>query len=177
MTATKSTRINPYQQAERVMGAFNAFDDAVNATSLDLTLVELVKIRASQINRCPACIETHVRRAREKAGESELRLYLLDAWRESSLYTSRERAALAWTEALTLIAETGAPDEAYDAVRQHLTDDELVELTMVIVTINAWNRFSVGFRRPHSRRPIAVSEPAKFDADGHELGVRERGNT
>lgn len=177
MSATKSSRINPYQQAERVMTAFNTFDDAVNATALELTLVELVKIRASQLNHCPACIETHVRRAREKAGESELRLYLLDAWRESSLYTPRERAALAWTEALTLIAETGAPDAEYELVRQHFTDDELVELTMVIVTINAWNRFSVGFRRPHSRRPIAAGEPVKYDADGHELGVRERGNT
>lgn len=172
--SVKSARINPYQQADRVMKAFNAFDDQVNATALELTLVELVKIRASQINRCASCLETHVRRARERAGESELRLYLLDAWRESSLYTPRERAALAWTEAVTLIAETGAPDADYELARQHFTDDELVELTMVIVTINAWNRFSVGFRRPHSRRPIAGGEPVIRDAEGHELGVRER---
>ncbi len=151
-----SPRINPYAQAKELMVAFNVFDDAVNATSLDLKLVELVKIRASQINGCVSCIETHVRRTREKADETEMRIYLLDAWRESTLYTPRERAALGWTEALTLISQTHAPDVEYEAVREHFSDNELVELSMVITMINTWNRFSIGFRRPHSRKPIAA---------------------
>jgi len=151
-----SPRINPYAQAKELMVAFNVFDDAVNATSLDLKLVELVKIRASQINGCVSCIETHVRRTREKADETEMRIYLLDAWRESTLYTPRERAALGWAEALTLISQTHAPDVEYEAVREHFSDNELVELSMVITMINTWNRFSIGFRRPHSRKPIAA---------------------
>ena len=155
-----SSRINPYAQAKPLMAAFNAFDDAVNATSLDLLLVELVKIRASQINRCAACLATHAQRARA-AGETELRLHLLPVWRESSLYSPRERAALAWTEALTLIAESGAPDAVYDEAHALFSDDELVELTMIVTTINAWNRFSVGFRRPHSRKPITPAEELK----------------
>jgi AhpD family alkylhydroperoxidase len=149
------SRINPYQQAKTLMAAFNVFDDAVNANSLDLKLVELVKVRASQINGCASCLDTHVRRARESAGESEMRLYLLDAWRESSLYSPRERAALAWTEAVTLVADSNVPDEVYNEVHALFSDDELVELTMIVTTINAWNRFGVAFRRPHSRRPIS----------------------
>lgn len=152
------SRINPYHQAKDLVAAFYLFDDRVNATTLDLKLVELVKIRASQLNGCISCLDTHIRRAREKAGESELRLALLDAWREATLYTDRERAALAWAEAVTLVADSHVPDDVYEEVRAHFTDDELVELTMIVTTINAWNRFGVAFRRPHSRKPITAGD-------------------
>jgi AhpD family alkylhydroperoxidase len=111
--------------------------------------MSLVKMRASQINGCAYCLHMHSRHARAEE-ETEDRLYLLNAWRESPLYTDRERAALEWTEALTLIAETRAPDHAYDALSPHFSDEEKVKLTLLITTINAWNRISVGFRTVHS---------------------------
>jgi AhpD family alkylhydroperoxidase len=112
---------------------------------LDPLLIDLVKMRASQINGCAYCLAMHSRDARGR-GESEQRLYLLDAWRESSLYTARERAALAWTEAVTRIAETHAPDSVYEEVRQHFTEKELGDLTVLIGMINLWNRLCIAFR-------------------------------
>ena len=123
----------------------------VESTGLEYSLIELVKTRASQLNGCAFCIHMHTRDARA-AGESEARLYLLSAWHESPLYTDRERAALAWTEALTLVAETKAPDEVYEALKPHFTEEEIVKLTLVIVAINAWNRVAVGFRNVHPVR-------------------------
>ena len=105
--------------------------------------MELVKIRASQINGCAFCLDMHAAEAR-KAGETEQRLYLLDAWRDSPLYSDRERAALAWTEALTRLADKGAPDDVYQALKSHFSDEEQVALTLLIVTINGWNRLQVG---------------------------------
>lgn len=110
--------------------------------------MELVKIRASQINGCAFCLHMHTASARRQ-GETEERLYLLDAWRESPLYSPRERAALGWTEALTLVSQTHAPDEAYQAVTQHFTEEQQVTLTLLIVAINGWNRIQVGFRAVH----------------------------
>lgn len=115
---------------------------------LDHTLIKLVKVRASQINACAFCLHMHTSEARA-AGESERRLYLLDAWQESQLFTPRERAALTWTEALTLVAETHVPDEAYEAVKAQFTPKEIVDLTMAICQINSWNRLMVGFRAVH----------------------------
>ena len=115
---------------------------------LELSLVKLVKVRASQINGCAYCLHMHTSEARA-AGESEMRLYLLDAWQESQLFTARERAALAWTEALTRVSETHAPDEAYDALKAQFTPKEIVDLTMAICQINSWNRLMVGFRAVH----------------------------
>jgi AhpD family alkylhydroperoxidase len=115
---------------------------------LDYTLIKLVKVRASQINACAFCLHMHTSEARA-AGESERRLYLLDAWQESQLFTARERAALAWTEALTRVSETHAPDVAYDAVKAQFTPKEIVDLTMAICQINSWNRLMVGFRAVH----------------------------
>jgi AhpD family alkylhydroperoxidase len=112
---------------------------------LEPSLMELVKVRASQINACAFCLNMHATEARRQ-GETEARLYLLDAWRESPLYSARERAALAWTEALTLVAETHAPDEAYRELKAHFTEAEQVALTLMIVAINGWNRIQVGFR-------------------------------
>jgi AhpD family alkylhydroperoxidase len=115
---------------------------------LDHTLIELVKVRASQINACAFCLHMHTSAARA-AGESEMRLYLLDAWQESQVFTARERAALAWTEALTRVSETHAPDETYAALTAQFTPREIVDLTMAICQINSWNRLMVGFRVVH----------------------------
>ena len=141
-------RLNPYRAAPEVMQALVALENAVQASGLEQTLIDLVKTRASQINGCAYCIHMHTREARGR-GETEERLYLLDAWRESPLYSDRERAALAWTEALTLISQTHAPDAVYDEVRQHFAEDELVKLSLLVATINAWNRIAIGFRSLH----------------------------
>lgn len=122
---------------------------ALEASGLDHNLLELMKLRASQINRCAFCIHMHTTDLR-KHGESEMRLYMLNAWRESPLYTARERAALAWTEALTLVAETGAPDADYDLLKAEFTEAEQVNLTFAIGAINTWNRLQVGFRALHA---------------------------
>lgn len=119
---------------------------------LDKHLLELVKLRASQINGCAFCINMHTEDAR-KRGETEQRIYLLNAWRESPLYTDRERAALAWTESVTLIADTHAPDDVYADVRAQFSDAETVNLTMLIGAINAWNRLAIAFRAVH---PVKV---------------------
>ncbi|HYZ23703.1 MAG TPA: carboxymuconolactone decarboxylase family protein, partial [Rhodopila sp.] len=110
--------------------------------------IHLVEMRASQINGCAFCIHMHATEARAQ-GESEMRLYMLNAWRESSLYTPRERAALAWTEALTRLADTGAPEEDYELLKAHFTEAEQVNLTLAIGAINTWNRLQVGFRAAH----------------------------
>ena len=114
-------------------------------SGLEPSLLELVKMRTSQINGCAYCLDMHSKDARA-AGETEQRLYGLDAWREAPYYTDRERAALEWTEALTLISETHAPDDVYMSARAQFTEAELVNLTLAITAINAWNRFAIGFR-------------------------------
>jgi AhpD family alkylhydroperoxidase len=126
----------------------------VNNCGLEESLMELVKMRASQINGCAFCLDMHSKDAR-KAGESEARLYLLPAWRDSSLYTPRERAALAWTEALTLVSEKGAPDELYAELLQHFSEKEAVELSLAIAMINVWNRLNVAFRVQH---PVSAED-------------------
>lgn len=118
------------------------------------SLIELVKMRASQINGCAYCLDMHSKDARAN-GETEQRLYTLNAWRETPFFTDRERAALAWTEAITLINVDHAPDHVYEEVRKHFTEAELVSLTMAIVAINGWNRLSIGFRAvPGTYQPI-----------------------
>ena len=128
--------------------AMLALQETVEKSGLEKPLLELVKIRASQINKCAYCLHMHTRDARN-AGESEERIYVLAAWRESPLYTERERAALAWTEALTLLPETGAPDDVYAQVAAQFSEPEIVSLTLAIGAINLWNRFGVGFRLVH----------------------------
>jgi AhpD family alkylhydroperoxidase len=126
-------------------------------TSSSVLLAELVKIRASQINGCAYCIDMHTKDAR-LAGETEQRIYALNAWRETPFFTDRERAALEWTEAVTRIADTHAADDIYDRVAQHFDEAELVALTMAVVVINAWNRISISFRPPvGSYQPKAVA--------------------
>lgn len=129
-------------------------------SGLEPELLELVKMRASQINGCAFCLDMHTKDARAM-GESEQRLYLLPAWRETDFYTERERAALAWAEALTEIADDRVPDEVFAEVRPHFSDDELAYLTLAVVAINSFNRFNVALRMPAgSYQPGAFSDAA-----------------
>ena len=141
-------RLNPFAAAPAPMQSWLEFGKDILQSGLEDSLMELVKIRASQINGCAFCLHMHTREARAR-GETEERLYLLDAWRESPLYSERERAALAWTEALTLVSETHAPDHVYQALQAQFTEEEQVKLTLLIVAINGWNRLQVGFRGVH----------------------------
>lgn len=145
---TMKPRLDPLATATADLKPMLALSESVHASGLERSLIELVKIRASQINGCAYCIHMHTRDARAN-GETEERLYLLDAWRESPLYTARERAALAWTEALTLVSQTQAPDQDYEALQAEFSDEEKVKLTLLIATINAWNRLAIGFRAVH----------------------------
>jgi AhpD family alkylhydroperoxidase len=138
-------RMNFYQAAPESIKALTAVEMQIQSSGLEQSLIELVRTRASQINGCAFCINMHTQDAR-KHGESEQRLYLLNAWREAPFYTERERAALAWTEAVTLISETHAPDDLYEEVRKHFSEAETANLTMLIATINAWNRLAIAFR-------------------------------
>jgi AhpD family alkylhydroperoxidase len=147
-------RMNFYQVAPDTINALSALEKQIQASGLEQSLIELVKTRASQINGCAFCINMHTADAR-KHGESEARLYLLNAWRESPGYTDRERAALAWTEAVTLISQTHAPDDLYEAVRAQFSDVETVNLTALIATINAWNRIAISFRAVPNVKPKA----------------------
>src|ERR1700754_4134173 len=150
-------RMNYYQAAPDTMKALMALESEVQGSGLEQSLIELVKTSASQINGCAFCINMHTQDAR-KHGETEQRLYLLDAWRESPVYSDRERAALAWTEAVTRISETHAPDDVYEAVRAEFSEAETVNLTMLIATINAWNRLAISFRSvPPVRAKAAVA--------------------
>jgi AhpD family alkylhydroperoxidase len=152
-------RLDPFKAAPKTMQAMLDLQATVNASGLEHSLQELVKTRASQINGCAHCLHMHTRDAR-KAGETEERLYLLNAWRESPLYTERERAALAWTEALTLVAQTHAPDEAYAQLAAQFSAEEQVKLTMLIVAINGWNRIAIGFGASHPVEQPAGSRAA-----------------
>ena len=125
--------------------AMSGLERYVRGSGLEPSLLELIKLRASQINGCAYCIDMHWKDARAR-GESEQRLYGLMAWRESPYYTERERAALAWTEAVTLIADSHVPDELYEEVRQSFNETELANLTFALVAINGWNRLAISLR-------------------------------
>jgi AhpD family alkylhydroperoxidase len=139
-----TARLNPYAAAPELMQAFLASSNQIFESGLEKPLLELVKIRASLINGCANCINMHTYEARE-AGETEQRIVLLGAWHEAPCYSDRERAALAWTDHLTLIAEKRAPDEVYAALDAQFSKEEQVKLTMMIVNINGWNRIAIGF--------------------------------
>src|SRR5688572_5778836 len=127
--------------------AMLALSAASQTSGLEPALLELVRMRASQMNGCAYCIDMHTKDARAQ-GETEQRLYGLSAWRETPFYSARERAALEWTEAVTPVGETHVPDEIYERVRQHFDESELVALTFAVVVINSWNRLTVSFRVP-----------------------------
>ena len=136
-----------------LMKAMIFLEQAVQKSGIDRALLELVKLRASQINGCAFCIDMHWKDARHR-GETEQRLYGLNAWKESPYYTEKERAAFAWTEALTLVAETHAPDSVFDALREHFSDEDIVRLTYAIATINSWNRLAIAMRsKPGEYKP------------------------
>jgi AhpD family alkylhydroperoxidase len=143
-------RLNFYQSSPDSMRALMGLEERIAKSGLEKPLIELVRLRASQINGCAYCIDLHSRDAR-KAGESERRLALLVAWRETPssapFFSDRERAALEWTEAVTLVAQTHVPDDVWNRVRVHFTPEELVDLTLLVSAINAWNRFAIAFRK------------------------------
>lgn len=141
-------RLNPFTASPAAMQPWIEIGKTIQNDGLEPVLKELVMTRASQINGCAFCIHHHTIDAR-KIGETDDRLLLLSAWRESTFYSERERAALGWTEALTLVSETHAPDEAYDALRQQFTEEEQVRLTLLIGLVNTWNRIKIGFRAIH----------------------------
>jgi AhpD family alkylhydroperoxidase len=142
---TMQPRIDPGTAMPEVMQAMGGLETYIKRCGLEPRLIALVKVRASQINGCAFCIDMHTRDARAQ-DETEERLYLLDAWHEAPLYSDRERAALAWTEAVTLVAQTHVPDGVYEEARRQFNETELVKLTVLIGAINAWNRLAISFR-------------------------------
>lgn len=148
LPVTMKPRFNHTQAAPDAIQAQRALETYIRTCGLEPSLLELIKIRASQLNGCAYCLEMHTREARA-AGETEPRLHLLAAWAESPLYTERERAALAWTDAVTLVATSRVPDPVYEQARGQFSEGELVRLTLAIGSINTWNRLAVSFRAVH----------------------------
>jgi AhpD family alkylhydroperoxidase len=138
-------RLDYQKQAPELFNKFGAFSMAVKKSSIEEPISNLVEIRASQINGCAFCLDMHIKQA-TISGERPLRIYHLPAWRESALFSPRERAALAWTEALTQLSPQGVSDEVYEQVRKEFSEKEITDLTYAVMTINAWNRINVAFR-------------------------------
>ena len=149
-------RINFYEKGFKAIRPLFSLGAYLSKSPVEQTLLDLLAFRVSQINGCAYCLDMHSKDMREH-GETEQRLYMLDAWREAPFYTDRERAALAWTDALTLIAETHAPDDLYEDVRAHFSESETVNLTMLIGAINAWNRLAIAFRAVHPVKAKAAA--------------------
>ena len=151
-------RVDPMKYSTSSLGrAILALQKEVEATGLEKSLLELIKIRASQINGCAYCIDMHTKDARAR-GETEQRIYALNAWREAPFFTERERAALDWVEQITLIAAEHVPDDAWDRVCQQFNETEVVALTFAAATINVWNRLAISFRAPvGTYKPHAVT--------------------
>lgn len=141
------SRINRDDIPPRAMQAMHTVQRYVDECGLEPALLELITLRASQINGCAFCIDMHTKDARA-TGETEQRLYGLSAWRDAPYYRDRERAALAWTEAVTLVAQDHVPDEVYEHARQQFAEQELVNLTMAVIAINGWNRLAISLRYP-----------------------------
>jgi len=161
-----SQRLNYAKASPEGFKAIRQLQEHVDNCGIEHPLLELVKMRASQLNGCAYCLDMHSQDARA-AGETEQRLYLLDAWRESPFYSDRERAALAWTEALTRISKTkDVPDALYDEVRKQFSEKELVDLTLAIIAINGWNRLAIPFR----------SEPGHYQSVGRSKDTRNAHN-
>jgi AhpD family alkylhydroperoxidase len=165
-------RIDSQKFAPQALQAMLAMENYVSKSSrLEPSLVELVRMRASQINGCAYCLDMHSKDARA-AGETEQRLYALNAWRETPFFTDRERAALAWTESVTLISHDHVPDSVYEEARQRFTEEELVSLTLAVITINAWNRLAISFRAvPGEYQP---ARRAKAQEDEREVAGQRR---
>lgn len=155
-----SPRLNLYALAQKPLEQMLALEKYLTDSSLEHSLLHLIKMRASQINGCAYCLHMHSADAL-KEGEDAKRLFLLDAWEESSMYTPRERAALAWTEALTRVSETHAPDEDFAALKPHFSDQEIADLTLAIGIINTWNRLAIGLRSQHPNDRLATAQAAE----------------
>lgn len=141
-----STRLDFYKASpEAIKGLLNT-EEYISKSTLEKSLIDLIKLRASQINGCAYCIDMHTKDAL-KAGETPQRLFAISAWQETPFFNERERAALAWTEVLTLLPQTHAPDEVYEEVIRHFSEKETIDLTVAITNINSWNRLAVGFRK------------------------------
>lgn len=141
-----SARLDFYKAGPDAIKAMVALEQRVAKSTLEKPLVELVRLRASQINGCAFCLDMHSADAR-KAGENERRLATLSAWREAPFFSERERAALEWTEAVTLVSQEHVPDNVWSAVHGHFSPEEITDLTLLIVAINGWNRFAIAFRK------------------------------
>ena len=139
-------RLNFYKSGPEAMKAMSALEQQIARSGLEKSLIELVRLRASQINGCAYCVDVHTADAR-KAGESERRLSTVAVWRETPFFTDTERAALEWTESVTLVANTRVPDDVWIRVKGHFTPAEMVDLTLLVNTINSWNRFAIAFRK------------------------------
>jgi AhpD family alkylhydroperoxidase len=153
-----SARIDFTKVAPGIYRAMLGLERYLHGCGLESSLLDLVRMRASQINGCAFCLDMHSKDLRA-AGESEQRIYLLDAWREAPFYSNRERAALTWTEALTLVADSHAPDDVYTQVREQFSETELANLSLAIVAINGWNRLAIGFRSE-----VGPYQPGMFNA-------------
>lgn len=149
-------RLQFFAAAPDDMKAVAALNKAVEESGLERSLLHLIKLRASQINGCSFCVDMHSREARDD-GETEQRLYLVAAWKESPLFSERERAAFAWTEAVTLISNGGVSDELYSKTLEHFSEQELVKLTVAVGMINVWNRLCVSF---HAIHPVQAAKAA-----------------
>jgi AhpD family alkylhydroperoxidase len=166
MQGALKPKMQPRLEAQKVSpAAYHAMSGLEmfvrRSSRLESSLLELVKMRASQINGCAYCIDMHSKDARAE-GETEQRLYALSAWRETPFFTDHERAALAWTEAVTLITDGHVPDAVYQDVRERFSDEELVNLTLAVITINGWNRLAIAFRAvPGEYQPGMYEEGAK----------------
>jgi AhpD family alkylhydroperoxidase len=157
---TRSARIDVTKVAPEAYQAMAELQKYVRQSGLEPSLLELVRMRASQINGCAYCIDMHSKDARA-AGETEQRLYELDAWRETPFYTERERAALAWTEAVTLVSQSHVPDEVYELARKQFSEKEIVDLTLAVAAINTWNRISISLRAvPGTYQPASHAKTA-----------------
>lgn len=161
---TMKPRIDYAKTAPQVRAAMLKLEQCVHQSGLDRGLLELVKLRASLINGCAYCADMHTKVARSR-GETEQRLYAISLWRETPFYSERERAALTWTEAVTLVSVDHVPDDVYDVARQQFTEKELVDLTLAIVAINGWNRLAIAFRTVPGTFEVLV-RPSVGDAVG-----------
>ncbi len=140
------SRLDFYRANPNAIKAMLALEERIGKSGIEKSLAELVRLRASQINGCAFCVDMHVTDAR-KGGETERRLATVVVWRETPFFTDRERAALEWTEALTLVSHDHVPDSVWEAVRPHFSEEELVDLTLLVNAINGWNRFAIAFRK------------------------------
>ena len=153
-------RINFLRVSPRAMQAMMGLQNYVNESGLEHSLLELVKMRASQINGCAYCLDMHSKDARA-AGETEQRLYMLSAWHEAPLYSARERAALEWTEALTFVRDEHVPDEVFASVREHFSEEEIVSLSLAVVAITGWNQLSIAFRTVPGHYQVPAREAVR----------------